>query len=358
MKPFYKYCNNLGLFSLLLFSIACGKDADTLCVYLDNAVKTDAKDIVPTRIIDGDMFPFALDFYVHKDSTLIVFNRAASSTVTSSIPFLEFRKLSDTTLCKQVLRRGNGPDEVLDILCQYVDSCLYLVDFIKNRFAIVDVNDILEDRNEKSVDFKERSFRFGDFKRYDNNAYIFDNYNCFSDESLGIYQKANRFIISDGMKGDTLSYEYNAFNANQGKVMVNPLRDRVLYFNSDRPEIEIYDYDLNLIKKVVGPDESEARYGITNGNGIAYYGKVPYYYCNYTYDNDRVFISYNGVVLRDGMRRIPGLIFEFDWDGNFIASYNPHEPVVRLSISNNDKNILYITSTDSLGQSVLDILKI
>jgi len=50
------------------------------------------------------------------------------------------------------------------------------------------------------------------------------------------------------------------------------------------------------------------------------------------------------------------LIFEFDWNGNFVAGYNPHEPVVTLTLSENDNRVLYITSTDSLGQPVLDKL--
>ena len=53
--------------------------------------------------------------------------------------------------------------EILNILCEFQDSRLYVVDFVKNRFGDLSVDYLLE--NEKPVlDLKERTFRFGNFK--------------------------------------------------------------------------------------------------------------------------------------------------------------------------------------------------
>ena len=352
----HSYLENLvygGCLSLLVCSVACNNEKDESYTSIDVTAKTNAINIVPERIIDGDAFPFARKYFVHKDSVLVVFNRSDQTAGSQNIPFFEFRKLCDTTLLKKMIYRGNGPDEMLNGQCEYQDSCLYVIDFVKNKFTDLNIDSILN-MGKLVLNFKERGFLFSNFKKYKDGSYIFDNYNCFTNKELKIKQNANRFIVGDGSIGDSHKYKYNAFNANQGNVLVNPNKDRVLYFNNSQPEIEVYDYDLNLLNRIIGPDESLAKYSLDNDNSVVFYDKIPWYYCDYIYDDERIFITYHGVLIRDDPSRIPGLIFEFDWDGNFLASYNPHEPIVTLSIWKKDKRVLYITSTDSLGQAVLD----
>lgn len=348
-----KFLIQVVCLSLLVCLVACNNEKEDSYTSIDATAKTNAIDIVPERIIDGDAFPFARKYFVHKDSVLIVFNRSDNTTGPLNIPFFEFRQLCDTTLLKKMIYRGNGSNEMLNVLCEYQDSCLYVIDFVKNRFVDLNIDSILN-KGKFVLNFKKRGFSFTNFKKYKDGSYIFDNYNCFTNNELKIKQNANRFIVGDGSIGDSHKYKYNAFNANQGKVLVNPNKDRVLYFNHNKPEIEVYDYDLNLLNRIVGPDESMAEYSVSNGKDVVYLGVVPWYYCNYIYDEESIFITYHGVLLLDDINRIPGLIFEFDWDGNFLASYNPHEPIVTLSIWKKDKRVLYITSTDSLGQAVLD----
>ena len=323
-------------------------------ININNTAKTNAIDITPIRMLNGDAFPFSRKFYIHRDSILVIFNRSENTTGASNIPFFEFRNVCDTTLIKQIIHRGNGPNEMLLIQCEYQDTSLYIMDIMKNNFTILNIDSILS--TEKIVFKTNKSgFSFGNYKRY-LNSYIFDNYNYFFDKTIKVKQNAQRFIVGDGSKGDPHHYKYNAFNVNQGKILVNPRKGRVFYFNHNNPMIEIYDYNLKLIKKIKGPDESLARYRITNDKNIVFYGKIPWYYCNYIYNDESIFITYNGVLIHGDTNRTPALIFEFDWDGNFIASYNPHEPVVTLSIGEKDNRVLYITSTDSLGQPVLDKL--
>ena len=344
-----------GCLILVICSVRCHDEDAVSRISIDETTKTNAVHITPERVIDGDVFPFARKYYVYKDSILIIQNRSENAVGNQSIPYFEFRRLSDMSLIKQSINRGNGPNEILNILCEFQDSRLYVVDFVKNRFGDLSVDYLLE--NEKPVlDLKERTFRFGNFKRFKNDYYLFDNINCFADKGLKIKQKASRFIIGDGSVGDTKEYKYKTFNVNQGKILVNPERERVLYFNPNQPEMELYDYDLILLRKIIAPDELFGRLNLTGNNNVVFYGAIPWYFCNYTYDEDHIFITYHGLLLLDDTSRIPALIFEFDWNGNFVAGYNPHEPVVTLTLSENDNRVLYITSTDSLGQPVLDKL--
>ena len=123
-----------GCLSLIVCSVACNNKKDESYISIDATAKTSAINIVPERIIDGDAFPFARKYFVSKDSVLIVFNRADNTAGHQNIPFFEFRQLCDTTLLRQMLYRGNGPNEMLNVQCEYQDSCLYVIDFVKDRF--------------------------------------------------------------------------------------------------------------------------------------------------------------------------------------------------------------------------------
>lgn len=355
MNYFHKCFIWCACIILVICTVGCYEEDVINSISIDVTSKTNAVYVLPERVIDGDFFPFARKYYVYKDSILIIQNRSENTAGNQSIPYFEFRLLSDMSLIKQSFYRGNGPNEMLNILCEFQDSSLYVVDFTKNKFGDLNVDYLLENEI-PSLNLKERTFRFGNFKRFKNDYYIFDNINCFADKGLKIRQKASRFIIGDGSVGDSKDYEYKTFNVNQGKILVNPERERILYFNPNRPEMELYDYDLILLKRLIAPDEPLGKLDIIGNNNVVFHGGIPWFFCNYTYDEDHLFITYHGIMLLDDTNRIPALIFEFDWSGNFIASYNPHEPVVTLSIGEKDNRVLYITSTDSLGQPVLDKL--
>ncbi len=151
-----------GCLILVICSVRCHDEDAVSRISIDETTKTNAVHITPERVIDGDVFPFARKYYVYKDSILIIQNRSENAVGNQSIPYFEFRRLSDMSLIKQSINRGNGPNEILNILCEFQDSRLYVVDFVKNRFGDLSVDYLLE--NEKPVlDLKERTFRFGNY---------------------------------------------------------------------------------------------------------------------------------------------------------------------------------------------------
>ena len=50
----------------------------------------------------------------------------------------------------------------------------------------------------------------------------------------------------------------------------------------------MYDYDLNFLNRIKGPDESLAKYSLEMIITLSFYDKIPWYYCDYIYDDESI----------------------------------------------------------------------
>lgn len=335
----YIYC-----FSVLLFCFAC-------------APKTNTKDLIeelPTKQIlkvdtigtFEDEFLFAKEFLVYNDSVLIVLNKAYQG-----INFIECYDLVNKKHIRKLFRYGNGPNEMLSARVHLNNNNLYVNDYIKAQIAIINIDSLIisEDYDVKILEHKAYGLPTAVIC---NNKFILENPYYFNDEKLKINQGKSRFISTNGNKPYeySISYPYNTRNVSvDGCIITNDNRKRIIYASMHNPDLELYDYNLNVIKVFNRLPELEAEYLIngideSNEKEIIFRKNIPYAYLDYTTDNEYVYLVYMGSLLRENtaMKDYPNWILKFDWDCNLLEKYYINAYI--LSVSKSTKNdTFYIT---------------
>ena len=196
----------------------------------------------------------------------------------------------------------------------------------------------------------------------DENRLIMLNLYYFKNKNLGINNGASRFIINekdiDPNFNRVNSRLYYTYNVSQGFIVPNIEKDRIIYASNFYDEIEIYDCDLHLLRRIEGPDNLIPSYQIHNRE-IIFNKTVPYTYRNYAITDDFFYLSYIGDYYTSGsqLQDFDSWILKFDWDGNFIECYHSEEYVSTISLSDTDGKF-YARGLDQKGVPVvLELIK-
>ena len=150
-------------------------------------------------------------------------------------------------------------------------------------------------------------------------------------------------------------YAYNTFNVSQGAVITNG-NDRIYFFPSQQTFYEVYDSNLNLLKRVEGFDDLDSQKFSFEGNGdkitIVFNSTYPTAYEGVCCSKKFVYVLYEGVITdaTSDEQTSSVYIFKFDWDGNLVQSYFLDSYVRTISVSNDD-SVLYANVFDEDGMS-------
>lgn len=132
-------------------------------------------------------------------------------------------------------------------------------------------------------------------------------------------------------------------------ISINKEKKRMICCYMCQPCIKIFDKDLNVIKKIEGPEPDDVKYAPKDGYMFFMDGDgVTHYYTAAFCDNENIFVTnrrnrkctemQNYAEIENEKREI----FRLDWEGNVIARYNAKgKNVVRVSYSKNS-NTLYL----------------
>ena len=119
--------------------------------------------------------------------------------------------------------------------------------------------------------------------------------------------------------------------------------------NLANSDLELYDYNLNVIKIFNSLPKLETEYLINgideyNEKEIIFKKNIPYAYLDYTTDNEFVYLVYMGNLLKENttMKDYPNWILKFDWECNLIKKYYINAYILSISKSSTN-DTFYIT---------------
>ena len=341
---------------LLLFMTGCASGDKANPDRLDKSIMDVEKTFRADTLKGLDSLIYAKEFFVYRDSILIVLNNRNENA-----HFLEFCRLSDMQPITRLYRLGNGPDELLNANVDFNRNTLIVNDFIKSQVAVVDIDSLLADPTYSAPPVRHQAEDSPTAIPY-KGKFLLENPYSFVDENAGIIQEAPRFIITDGKSPyeEKNSYQYYTRNvAVDGRIIANEAKDRIVYANMTKSSVEIYDMDLNLLRTITGPIDLPTKYVIHNEEGgmeneVIFKTNIPYAYLDYCTDDDYFYLTYVGDMLGSGKKTLDMhcRIFKFDWDGNFIDSYPVHNYVRSISKSQKE-DAFYVTILSEEGMPVL-----
>ena len=343
----------------IVFFVQCKKEDDGQTVYLDNEIKLKATELKSEVIDTCYQFIHAKDFFVYHDSILVILNKPHQDG-----NFVELYNLNSNKLVKSLIKTGNGPHEMINTIAHIRNNELIVHDFAKNQIASVDLDSALAFPDYKFPALIKFSNNVGSpFVTFlDENRLIMLNPYYFKNKNLGINNGASRFIINekdiDPNFNRVNSRLYYTYNVSQGFIVPNIEKDRIIYASNFYDEIEIYDCDLHLLRRIEGPDNLIPSYQIHNRE-IIFNKTVPYTYRNYAITDDFFYLSYIGDYYTSGsqLQDFESWILKFDWDGNFIECYHSEEYVSTISLSDTDGEF-YARGLDQKGVPVvLELIK-
>jgi hypothetical protein len=332
--------NFIRLYSFfLLFTVTSCSNKSNGDVVIKPSVKENAKPLTLKEVPTGEALDFARTCYVY-DDVLVVNNYQNSNKY-----LLEFYNINTMELKKQAILHGNGPDELLLLLPRNYKDELH-VDGGSTSGKLTQFN-VVEFANNKDskLEFVDFAFHSQDKYLLDNDKFLVINPFRFVNKELGIEQDENRFIILDATDRLLPNGRIDAININIGGIMVNSKEKKICYYSYATAEIEIYDFDLNLIKTITGPDDLRPVYTRFQNIVQNRTKTVTFAYTHACYDDSYMYLAYNGRTIdameyiqnNCEMEKAESWVFKFDWDGNVIDVYkvSKEKEIVSLSVTKN-----------------------
>lgn len=253
-------------------------------------------------------FIHAKTLYVYSDSVLIVSNKASADY------FLELYNLNTEECIAQFIRKGNGPREMINAQMSLYGNILVVDDIVKMNFVSIDLDRVINERD---------SFELDEFRSYgadganpvavypmDSDKLLFMNQYCFDSKELKIFNNEPRFYYNEREFRIRL---VDTFNVSQGKMQINRKDSLIVYASNTRPEMELYDFGLNPLRKVVGPTEMHVSY---RRKSLAFNNHVPEAYMGLAADDGHIYATYVGNQRDNALEESQPYtyILRYDWD--------------------------------------------
>ena len=303
----------------IVSSAKSNKDGEA---WIEKSWKENAKPLVLEEIGTKDLLEFAECCYVF-DDILVVQNY-----VNSDRHLLEFVDMNTMKIQRQALMVGNGPGEVINAIIINSGKYLNVDDFMKSRFAKIDVTAYLNDK-ESVITFRDYSFDSQRLDLWDEERFICINPYRFINKKLKINQDEPRFLLVDG--NDDIPHkngQVDATRINYGDILINEKSRKVCYVSHETPAIEFYDSALKHLSTLSGPDDLAPKYSVKNNN-VDYDGDFIQGYIGSCYNDNDIWLAYQGRMLNltellknnGNVENADTYIFKLDWDGNIKDSF-------------------------------------
>lgn len=348
-KILYMRSSYISMIMAVALSVSCSEQStgNVPVMTLDHTVKDTANTLI-SEDLNFNIPISAQEIYICEDSIAVVCNK-------NSTWFLELYNLNENRLIKHLLRHGNGPGEMLDVNFYFNNDTIGIEDFQKDRIAIIPIHDAVYN-DSYNPELRTLSLQ-SQYKLPFKGRLIALNPYCFINKEYGIDNNGPRFIITDSnyVYEDSSSYEYDTFNVSYSTFFISHINDRIVFVNTYKPELEIYDLRLNPLREILGPEMPSQKYLIEDDGDVVFLNTIPAAYSSFCHDESYFYVSYNGALLsyKNNFDRslLKTWIMKFDWDGNFIDSYYIDYYIESMSLSK-DSRYIYVFGTDSTGENV------
>lgn len=345
------------LFLVLLTICSCKKTQDGVPQeHLSEDILSSAKILKTDTVMNvADFFPAAKCFYHYNDSIIMVFNRGSEQD-----GFLKFFNVNQKKEVLSLFLKGNGPEELLLPAIEMGSDNLLVRDVQVDKLFSVNVDSLLEDSLYTFPMIKNQNFRISNLCLF-NERIVAVNPFTFIDEKQHVEQDCGQKIVTIDDLEDlyTQNHKYNTINvASSGELLANNDLKKLVFACSGQSFIELYDDELNVIKRIYGPKDLDVRYHISDEGEVVYKGKIPYTYLASCKNDTYFYLYYMGDFWNmdtTTMDEHKGYILKFDWDGNFVDSYLIDRYVYALSCDKKFKGseVLYVSVNDEDGLPAL-----
>lgn len=283
-------------------------------------------------------------FYVYADSILVVAN------LNSADYFIEFYNMNTRKCITKCLRKGNGPNEMINCHAYLYGDRLIVDDFVKSRYASIDMDRIAkEGQNYELEDLKQYSGNFDAVGVYplDSEKLLMMNPYCFESKQLKIDNKEPRFYYNERNFSDGLARTYNIA---QGYMQINHRDSLIVFASFAEPVMELYDFNLNCLKKVTGPTNMK----VTYHKELAFKNHGAYSYMSLAADDDGIYALYVGNQKDNAIERPKPYTHILRYDWNCVLKDVAIAPLRLNAISRtSDENTFYVSGYDEDGVKVL-----
>lgn len=316
---------------------------------LEREILDTAKTLKP-ETVNFDSPITAENVYVWNDSIAVVKNIEDQK----EHKLLEIYNINNGSLLWDAFVKGNGPGEILICNAYLRNDSILIDDFSRYRFTVFPITAPLSnpDFMPELTPYSIQTQALWPYR----GRLLALNPHCFTNGQLGIDYDRNRFIVSDSSYNykDHKTYEYDTHNLTAGNLSISYKNDRIVYASSLQPVIEIFDTDLNLLKRISGPELPHKTEYAAYNNALFHKNEAPNTYTCQCSNSEFIYLSFIGdFTSRD--KKYDDLdtwLFKFDWNGNFIDSYHIGHPIKSMSLSA-DGNSIYIFGSNDEGNNAL-----
>ncbi len=278
--------------------------------------------------------------YVYKDSTII---QISISEPENGKKHLNIYKIGNSEPIRSLFTHGRFDSDFLTSMPFIYSDTLVIQDIIREQIAVLSIPELISSP-EYTPTIVESNICTNSILPYRGKFLYLSPYWMNNPPDKYKNEIGDKFLLTDDEFNEIGEIKrLETLSVTRGMFAVNHKKDRILFFDNYMDIIEIYDYNLHLIKKVVGPDNIQPEYEIGDCNNslvanIIKNGYDTYLMGTISSNKDYVFATYKG----KSEDRI--YIFKFDWNGNFIKSYFTQlgKEVISASVSDNCK-YLYLS---------------
>ena len=311
-------------------------------------------------------FPFETNYscVVYKDTLVI------ADTEYPSPYFISVYGLNSKQLLGQCYKKGNGPGEILS--CSYVvrNGGFYVSDHYTGLISKFEVDTLLTLGKDyipqiihTAATISSNIDEFDDSTILGINEFYMEGYKECEQypELLKIDMNTGR-IIADS---DVYSYSFFPGVVAGGQLFNLKEANQIMFAFFKKPCIKFYDRDLNIVKRIVGPENDDIEFDaqdITGGVNVVEYDDMrsQFYVQSYVYD-DQIFLLNNRVYKYEFDRFINKSevaktqeIWLLDMKGDIKRRFkieNPESMIYSISYSGATK-LLYAVSFDEDGETI------
>lgn len=326
---------NLFIVALAIGMVACnsGKTTDESIVTLQEEKLPPLQQLQLEKIDLPEDYTMGMHVcYVYQDSVLIV---AKDNNPYPLKKMVTLVNLNNGSIIGEYFSFGRGPGELFNIFTQLSLNYLGLLSYETKRFVPFNLDSaiMLGNAYKPNIINFDRYY-FTGFSAIDDTSFMSSNFyyydgslpDCEANANMPeFYQftKSGRCIpefkesdINGAVWMDHVSREY---------LSVNKQKNRVACFSAYRPYAKVFDLDLNLVRRINGPEPDDGIYTLDAGIGMWWnkgYGRNQYYFIPTSDDENIIVVNW-----RTHLKWSPKLmdknseIFRFDWDGNLIGRY-------------------------------------
>jgi len=141
------------------------------------------------------------------------------------------------------------------------------------------------------------------------------------------------------------------------EIAINRNKQRIVCCYHYRPYVKIFDLNMDLIRKVVGPESDDGKYRLEDDNYMLFFdGGVNHYYFQAFNDDNNIFVinnrTHNWVKEFEGEKYTnrenqTTEIFRFDWDGNIVGRYSAKGYEIINVTYSQTSNTMYLWLSDN-----------